>query len=296
MKSPRSIIQASRSQTAGRRAWPACWYLSVLLLGVDIAAACSSSAEEPTASRKPFSLRLGTYYLDSSTEARVDGRGGNIGTRLDFEDDLGIEDRKNTFLAHLSWWIRGCHMVDVSYFKLSRSGETRAENEFRFGEVVVPVGANVNSSFTTEVTRISYSYRFLERKTWEAAFSAGLHVTRLAARLNTLQFDNVGTPITDREIASVTAPLPVLGVSVGKYFSEKWTAGFRTQWFFLEVDEYDGAIGHASAMLTYQAFDQVGLGFGYDWFDVDVRTEDRFWTGAVDVRFNGPLIFLQAEF
>jgi hypothetical protein len=241
-------------------------------------------------------VRAGTYFLDASTQARVDGLGGILGTRLDFEDDLEIDERKNTLLAYVSWRFHECHMLELSYFDLTRSGETRAETVIRFGDIAIPIGANVNSSFTTEVTRVGYSYRFLAGTNWEAALSAGLHVTRLRARLNSLQFDNVGRPIANREIASVTAPLPVLGFSAAHRFGGAWSAGLRGQFFFLEVDDIDGSISHGAAYIGHDTFENIGFGLGYDWFDVDVETTDRFWRGAVDVRFFGPMIFVQGTF
>ena len=268
--------------------------LASCLLLADVAFACRSGLDRPPP--KPLQLRVGTYFLDASTRARVDGRGGNFGTRLDLEDDLDIDERKNTFLAHLMWRFHECHMLEMSYFKLTRSGETRAESEIRFGDTVIPIGVNVSSSFTTEVTRLGYSYRIYPGARWEVAFSAGLHVTRLRARLNSLQFDNVGRPISDREIASVTAPLPVLGFSAARRFGEKWRVGLRSQFFFLEVDDIDGSISHAATYVGHDTFENVGFGIGYDWFDVDVKTTDRFWRGAVDVRFNGPLLFVKGTF
>jgi len=278
-------------------AFPATRWIAALascLLLADAASACRSDSNRPL--RKPFQVRAGAYFLDASTQARIDGRGGNFGTRLDFEDDLEIDERKSTFLAHATWRFHECHMLELSYFKLTRSGATRAESEIRFGDVVIPIGADVSSSFTTEVTRLGYSYRLLSGSKWDAAFSAGIHVTRLRARLNSLEFDNAGRPISNREIASVTAPLPVLGFSAARRFDEKWTVGIRSQFFFLEVDDIEGSISHAAAYVGHRTFENVGFGLGYDWFDVDVDTSDRFWRGAVDVRFYGPLLFMQGAF
>lgn len=244
----------------------------------------------------PFSVRIGAYFLDSSTSARVDGLAGNFGTRLDFEDDLNLEKRKDTLVASARWRFLDRHFLEIEYFNLGRSGSKRIDEEIEFGDSVFPIGADVSSSFTTEVTRLGYAYRLVRRPQWGVAFSAGLHVTRLRASLDSLVFDNANVPVVTREIASVTAPLPVFGLSAARRFGDKWTLTGKSQWFFLSVDDADGTISHAAVYLEHNTFENVGFGFGYDWFDVDLRTTDQLWRGAADIRFDGPLLFIQASF
>lgn len=245
---------------------------------------------------QPLYVRAGTYLLDSFTQARVDGREGNVGSRLNFEDDLNLEKRKPTVLAGVRWRFKKRHFLELEYFNLRRFGQARIENEVSFGDVVYPVGAEVSSSFVTEVTRLGYSYRVVRRPDWGMALSAGIHVTRLRAVIDGLAFDNGGTLLPAREIASVTAPLPVFGISGARRLGEKWALVARGQWFFLNVDDIGGDITHAAVFFEHNTFEKVGFGFGYDWFDIDVDTTDTYWRGRADVRFKGPMIFIQAAF
>lgn len=245
---------------------------------------------------QPLYVRAGTYVLDSLTQARVDGRGGNIGSRLNFEDDLNLDKRKPTFLAGVRWRFNDRHLVEVEYFRLKRYGQSRFDTEIRFGDATFPIGADVNSSFTTEVTRLGYSYRVVRRPEWGLALSAGVHVTRLRAVIDEINFDNNGELQPMREIASVTAPLPVFGLSGARRVGDKWTLVARGQWFFLDVDDMGGRITHAAAFLEHSTFKNVGFGFGYDWFDIDADATDTRWRGTADVRFKGPMLFIQASF
>jgi hypothetical protein len=243
-----------------------------------------------------FYLRVGTYLLDASTTARVDGSAGRFGTRLDFEDDLNIEKRKDTLLAAARWRVADRHFLEMEYFNLTRYGRKRIDKEINFHETVFNIGADVNSSFTTEVTRIGYGYRVIKRPNWGLALSAGIHITRLQATLDSLEFDSTNLPVVDAEIASVTAPLPTFGLSAARRLSENWTLVGKGQWFFLKFDEYGGSITHATAHFEHSTFRHAGFGFGYDWFDINVDTTDTHWRGSVDVRFQGPLVFIQASF
>lgn len=266
------------------------------LLSAEVCLADANAALDSAAEFSPFYVRVGTYLLDASTTARVDGTAGRFGTRLDFEDDLNIEKRKDTLLAAARWRFADRHFLEMEYFELTRYGGKRIEKEINFGERVFNIGADINSSFTTEVTRVGYAYRVIKRPNWGLALSAGIHVTRLRASLDSLEFDNANLPVLDAEIASVTAPLPVFGLSIARRLSEKWTLVGKGQWFFLTFDDYEGSITHATAHFEHNTFRQVGFGFGYDWFDIDVDTTDKYWRGSADVRFHGPLVFIQASF
>ena len=267
-----------------------------LIMATNLALADISGELDTGDELRPLYVRAGTYLLDSSTQARVDGREGNIGSRLDFEDDLNLDKRKPTLLAGVRWRFHDRHFLEIEYFDLKRYGQARIDTEIRFGDAVFPIGADVSSSFTTEVTRLGYSYRVVRRPEWGLALSAGIHVTRLRALIDGVTFDNGGTLRPTSELASVTAPLPVLGISGARRLGEKWMLAARGQWFFLEVDDVGGNITHAAAVLEHQTFRNVGFGFGFDWFDIDVDTTDDFWRGRADIRFKGPMVFIQATF
>lgn len=243
-----------------------------------------------------LTLRLGMYEMNLSTRIRVDGLGGNIGTGLDFEDDLNLDDNKDTFNAALRWHFKERHFLELEHFHLNRKGSRRLDGEIRFGEAVLPIGADVRSSFTTEVTRLSYAYRLVRSENWGVALGAGIHVTRLRATLTEIAFDNIGVPIADTEFAAVTAPLPVFGFSGARRLSKKWALVARAQFFALDVDDVDGSIRHAVVHFEHATRSNLGFGIGYDWFEVGIKTEERLWTGKADIRFHGPMLFLKGSF
>jgi hypothetical protein len=244
----------------------------------------------------PFSLRLGVYDMNLSTTVRLDGRGGNFGTRLDFERDLNLDDNKDTFNAALRWRFKDRHFLELEYFRLDRSGFRRLDGEIRFGDNVFPIGASIRSSFTTEVTRLSYSYRIVRNRDWGLAVGAGLHVTRLKAALTEIAFDNINEPIGTTEIAKVTAPLPVIGFGGARRLGTRWALIARAQVFSANFDDIDGTITHGAMYFEHDTFNHFGFGFGYDWFVIDVKSEDEFWRGRVKVRFDGPMLFFKGSF
>jgi hypothetical protein len=264
--------------------------LAAIVAVATLLAASTRAADEldTKSDLSPFSLRLGVYDMNLSTEirvdgrggnfgtrlnferdlnlddnkVRVDGRGGNFGTRLNFERDLNLDDHKDTFNAALRWrfkerhfleleyfrlGFKERHFLELEYFRLDRSGFRRLDGEIRFGDNVFPIGASIRSSFTTEVTRLSYSYRIVRNRDWGLAVGAGLHVTRLRAALTEIA---IGTT----EIAKVTAPLPVIGFGGARRLGTNWALLARAQVFSVEIDDIDGTITHGAMYFEHDTF------------------------------------------
>ncbi len=270
--------------------------LSVLAIVLSPVPTRASDELDTQQELSPFSLRVGVYDMNLSTEVRVDGRGGNFGSRLDFENDLNLDSHKDTFDIALRWRLGERHFLEAQHFDLKRNGFRRVDGEIRFGESVFRVGADLQSAFTTEVTRLSYSYRLVRSRDWGLAIGAGLHITRLRAVLTEITFDNPNVPVGNAEVAAVTAPLPVFGFSGARRLGEKWALLARGQFFALDTDDIDGSIEHFAIHFEHATLDRLGLGFGYDWFNLDIDTEETRWRGSADVRFHGPMLYLKGDF
>jgi len=240
-----------------------------------------------------FTFRLGLYDISSDTLIRLDGNRGNFGTTISLEGDLNMDDRKSTFYGSISWRMSGRHYLELEQFRLARSGVQTLSAEIEFGDEVFEIGTAIDSYFNTQVTRISYSYLVHDSSRFVVALSGGLHVTDLATGI-TETSGPIG--IENAEFADVTAPLPVLGVSGAWRMSEKWVMYGRAQFFRLQVSDYKGSLDHASVKLEYNAFKHLGIGVGFDLFDLKLDIQKRFWNGTIDFEFRGPMIYLKGNF
>lgn len=240
-----------------------------------------------------FDLRVGSYYITSTTEIRVDALGGSIGTTINLEDDLNLDDRKATPYFALSWRMSGKHFLELEQFNLTRSGDQTLSAEIEFGDEVFQIGALVNSFFDTKVTRISYAYKIYDTERSVVALSAGIHRTEFATGITelTAQFS-----ADHAAFAEVTAPLPVIGAAAAWKFNEQWSVTGRAQIFRLTIAEYSGRLDHISMHLDYDPFKYVGFGVGYDLFSIKLDIEREQWQGSVRYRFNGPMLYMKGHF
>ncbi len=252
------------------------------------------SREEGTRfSTENFSFRAGVYDISAHTRIRLDALGGLIGTTIDLEDDLLIDDQKTTSYLSFGWRMSGRHFLEVEYFNLERSGAATLTGEIEFGDHTFNFGAEVKSFFDTHVTRISYAYLIKDTEKFAFALSAGLHITDLRTGIS-----EINSQFGDAEVvvAAVTAPLPVIGMTGAWRINDQWFMYGRLQIFRLTFDDFSGSLDHASIKLEYDAFDHVGFGVGYDLFDMGIAVDRRLWNGNVTFRFHGPILYLKGYF
>ena len=240
-----------------------------------------------------FSFRVGFYNIAATTEVRVDALGGLIGTSIDLEDDLDLEDEKSASYLSFAWRMSGRHFLEMEQFTFKRSGAATLSGEIEFGDNVFEFGALVTSYFDTKVTRISYAYVIHDSDKFAFGMSGGLHITKLNTGISDVRA-SFSEP--DVAFAAVTAPLPVIGMSAGWSITEKWFLYGRLQIFRLSINEYTGRLDHASVKMEYDAFKHVGVGVGYDLFDLDLDIDKRFWNGNINYNFHGPILYLKGYF
>jgi len=78
-------------------------------------------------------MSLGLFYPNVDTYIRVDGTGGILGTKLNF-DTLGLGKNEVVPRLGIIWEANARHSIWANYFELDRSGFTNTAVEMRIGD------------------------------------------------------------------------------------------------------------------------------------------------------------------
>ena len=173
----------------------------------------------------------------------------------------------------------------------------RTKEEITWQGDVIPVDAVATGEFGFEIFEAAYEYAFIKSQDFELTGSLGLHYTRLEASL-TAEIDASGEQgmLDLGGRAAVNAPLPVIGARTLWRFYDNLYLDFLGQAFYLSIDDFDGTILNARAAVTWQPKALLGLGFGYDWFRVDVDVGRSNFDGSMDWTYSGPQVFFNVSF
>ena len=237
-------------------------------------------------------IGLGTFYAaKSSTTAQLNSQTLGVGTVVDFENTLGMEDTAWGPNADFRWRMSEHWRLEVSYYWISRSGSKSIDRDIQWGDVIYPVNTQVSSKLNFSDLRTSVGYSFYKTSDKELGVGLGLHWLYWQGSLNSLTQGTEGSDLL--------APLPVLSVYGGFALNDQWSVGARLDWFSLTYQQYHGGITVLGLNLLYQPFRHVGFGLGYTGLFLNFSA-DSTGLGSFQGKFNqnlqGPTFYVTASF
>jgi hypothetical protein len=234
-----------------------------------------------------FAFTLGGYYPGTSTAARLDPNTG-VGVVVDFEDALGIDDKKLVIEGSFRWRINEHWRLDTNYFSLNRTSSRVLEEQIEWGDEVFPIGADVDTRFKISDLRAAVGYSFFSRRDKELGIGLGIHASKFLASLE----GSGGLA----EATDVTAPLPVVNFYASTALTDTWAMTTRLDWLSLSYGDYSGDIRFVALDFLYQPFQTIGFGFGFHSLLYDLEMDSTDWRGRARLQIQGPSAFMTASF
>ena len=268
---------------------------ATLILGMTAAyTAAAAPAETETIPNHPlfsdrFMFELGGFYARSSTQASLSAPSGGTGVVVDFEDTLGLDDRKLTTIGGFTWRMTERWRLEVEYFGLKRSATRTLATDVEWGGVTYPATTTVDASYNFYDTRVSAGYSFFKTRDKELGIGLGLHVAGIKASIG-------ATGSGTAEATDVLAPLPVLNLYGLFALTDEWAVRMRMDWLSLTYGDYTGDVRNTAIDVLYQPFRHVGFGFGMRNLLLDVKISDPDWTGRARTSYSGPAAFMTVSF
>jgi hypothetical protein len=271
--------------------------LAVLLLGFGPAYAQGEPEWRSWPMGERFAVNVGSFFANLDTKVRLDASDGSLGTGIDFEQDLGLDDTQTRIMAGGYWRFFKRHRLDVSYFDLDRSGDSSSTVNISFGDEVFQADLPLHAFLDIEVFNLGYSYSILFDEKKELAVGLALSFQDLTAGL---QGTVAGQPLEVSESSSVLAPLPTFTGRFSYAITPKWIVDANIGYFTIEVDsggdELSGDIIAGNAGVRWQLLKHFHLGLLYQFFHVDVNTKNETKQLAVEYDYFGPVLFVGWSF
>ena len=248
-----------------KTAW-ICWLaVVVIMFSQPVLADQNDSASGPW---ERCSINLGVFITDLDSEFRLDSKRSGLGTVIDLENSLGLEETTEVFrvdaLCRLGQSRR--HRLDFSYFDLSRDATRKIERDIQFGDETFSVATTVDSSFDLRIFKGAYTYSLLQNEHFDIGASLGLHVMDFEVSLS-----DSGLGTAARE--GITAPVPVIGLRGAFAFTPKLIFKESIEFFWIEYGGYSGRLVDINIALEYNAWKHLGFGIGYDSVRIDIDAD-----------------------
>lgn len=258
------------------------WLWLVLFAGSFAANAADETPQHRLLNDR-FRVTAGGFYADSTTEARLATAAGGIGTDINFEDALGLDQRKLVGEFGMYWRFGERWRADLNYFSLNRSASRVLATQIEWGGNTYPAGTAVDTSYRVSDLRAAVGYSFFRRLDKELGIGLGLHSTGFKASLDAA---GVGA-----KSESVTAPLPIMVVYGNFALTDTWALALRADWLSLSYDKYSGAVRSSAIDFVYQPFEHWAFGFGVHNLTIRLDVDNPNSKLQSRIVFQGPAAF-----
>ena len=211
-------------------------------------------------------------------------------------DDVGLNENEVTPIAGVVYNFGKRWNLRFEYFGYHDDGKETAEFSFDFDDVIIPVGARVDSSLDLDVYALNLTYNFIHSERLRFGVGVGIHVADFDLKISG-KATVAGNEISlgeDKE--DFLAPLPNLYASGAYAFTERFIVRFGGGWMSLSISDYDGSLYFANAFLEYWPFQYVGFGAGYRYLEVDVDYNPGNKEETYNVELPGPLFYVALGF
>ena len=237
-------------------------------------------------------LDVGGFWAKIDSDLQLDNTTlGVEGTRIDFENHLGLDDSRA--LPKISGGVRlgSRFRVEGDFFRLGRSGELAIEETLKIDDTVFPVGALVETEFDTDVYRIALGYSLVRNDRGEFGVSAGAHYSR-----GKFEITATALGVTLEERRSKSFPLPNVGVYGNMHLFGPVSLQGSADVFKMKYGNYKGSLVDAQLGLEARIIRNVGLGLGYRYAGYRIKGSKSDWQGKLTYSYSGPVAYVELAF
>lgn len=243
---------------------------------------------------KRFQLRGGMIVYDLSGDFSSTR---NDRPEIDIDlDDLDLKENKQTYFLGANLRLGERWRLHLDYFHYDDDGSRIAERSFEFDDLLVKVGARVESKLQFDLYVVNIGYDFY--KSDKAYFGAGMGAHIADFELEVAAAVTVNNDKSDfrSEDEELTAPMPNLYLGGAYALRDDVIFKYGGGWMSMSYGDYDGDLFFASGALEYWPFSNVGLGAGYAYRTVDIERDTGSKKEKYDIEMPGPIFYVTIGF
>jgi Protein of unknown function, DUF481 len=256
-----------------------------LTIGWRMCDGADDSRISPWFAQDKFHLSLGTFITDYDSKFRLTSSKLGIGTRLDFEDDLGLDESSTVLRIASHYRLSARHRLDFSYLDLSRDGKTETRFPIIIDDTLFRSGSSLKTEFDYQVLKLAYAYSFWQTDDLDVSASAGLYTFNIGLKFES----NNGQQEGDDK----TTPFPMFGLQLKYRLSEQLYFSSSHEYFSIN-ENFEGKLTDSIVALEYRPFEHFGFGLGYS--IVTLFAEDKEGDDEFDYEYGGYLSYVSWSF
>ena len=239
-----------------------------------------------------FNLGVGVFWPTIDLDLQVNGSAPE--DEIDLDGALNFNDRVTSPAINFRWRFGEKWSLLGQYWSTSNDGKAVLTEDVSWEDVIFREGTSVGGGVGLDVVRAFVGRKFDLAPQHEFGIGLGLHWMSLDTYMEGEIIINDDTTDFHRAEATAEFPLPDIGAWYMYSWSPKWVLLTHLDWLSASIGDYSGSLWDLEVGINYQAFKNIGFGFSYKAFvlDVDVYKDD--WGGKLKFNQNGPTLSMTA--
>jgi len=262
--------------------------------GASTAVAQTPAAQSSTRETDSIVIRGGGLIADFNSGVRLDLKGGNQGTDISFEDDLGFTRTTGSWFIDGSWHISGRHHLYVSFVDTKRDATRAGISEpITVGDTTFQVGATLQAFVDNNYLSFDYGFGLNKNPKAKFVFTIGLSAVKVHTGIGLQAAATTGGSVSRnlQKDAQDRSIFPVPGLQ----FSSQLHPRVNLTGYIRFIQATLGGIKQGSVDGRFGADFPLShhIGFGATYYFNRVKEEgsrDTF-TGKLRYRFSGPQLY-----
>jgi hypothetical protein len=262
---------------------------------ISLALASSASMAQQSPALDRVSVWLGGYYAKTDTNIGASDPSGQYKGNVNLEHDLGFQDHKTVPRARLDFLIGDSQGFSFDYYSVNKSRTKTLSDAISYGGNDYSASASVRGKLDFDFGSAAYRWWFGHEND---VFGLGLGGAYYRVRAGisgqaSVNGESVGEASTS---SNDSAWAPMLQLGWRHAFNDQWrmyfdASGVKKNGGRLSGHIYNGALG-----IEYFPWHNVGFGaeYGYTRIRLDQRKHD--YDADLDMKLNGPSLFVRFRF
>jgi hypothetical protein len=258
------------------------------------AAATPAYAQSSAPAADAIVIRGGGLIADFNSGIRLDVSGGQLGTDISFENDLGFTKTTGSWFIDGSWHIGGRHYLYATFVDTRRdSTKTGISEPITIGDTTFQVGATVQAFVDNSYLSIDYGFGLTKNPKAEFVFTIGLSSVKVHTGFGLEATATTGGSVS-RSLAKDAHDRSIFP-SPGVQFTSRVHPHVILQGYVRYIQATLGGVKQGSTDGRFGAdfplSSHVGFGAAYYFNRVKQEGSRDTFTGKLRYRFSGPQLY-----
>jgi hypothetical protein len=273
--------------------------LTVLAALLVCAGATSAYAQSAAPESPSIIIRGGGLVADFNSGVRLDVSGGQRGTDISFENDLGFTKTTGSWFIDGSWHIGGRHHVYVDFVDTKRDATKAGISQpITIGDTTFQIGATVQAFVDNNYLTLDYGFGLTKNPKAEFVFTIGVSSVKVHTGFGLQAMATTGSSVS-RSLEKDSQDRSIFPVP-GLQFSSRVHPHVNLTGYVRFIQATLGGVKQGSADGRFGADFPLShhIGFGATYYFNRVKQEgsrDTF-TGKLRYRFSGPQLYGLVQF